>query len=104
MAQYLAGKLAAGEDRSLLHELNAWRELGEEMGRIVSLMTPADKEDYLPDWFGPRLFDLQVQAKSGLDARLANLPTEVVCTHGHTTKVIGCVSCELLWKHSDLKE
>lgn len=44
------------------HELNAWRELGEEMGRVVSLMPKEQFEDWFPDWFGPRLFDLQVAA------------------------------------------
>lgn len=45
-------------------ELNAWRELGEEMGRVVSLMPTEVFEDWFPDWFGPRLFDLQVTGAS----------------------------------------
>lgn len=49
------------EAPNLLHELNAWRELGEEMGRILSSMSPEQYEDLCPDWFGPRLFDLQVK-------------------------------------------
>lgn len=44
-------------------ELNAWRELGEEMGRVISLMSAETFADWFPDWFGPRLFDLQVGAK-----------------------------------------
>lgn len=45
-------------------EVNGWREVGEEMGRIVSFMSPEQKDDLLPDWFGPRLFDMQVKAAS----------------------------------------
>lgn len=45
-------------------ELNAWRELGEEMGRVISLMPAETFADWFPDWFGPRLFDLQVGAKA----------------------------------------
>lgn len=45
-------------------ELNAWRELGEEMGRVISLMPSETFADWFPDWFGPRLFDLQVGAKA----------------------------------------
>lgn len=41
-------------------ELNGWRELGEELGRVVSLMPTEVFEDWFPDWFGSRLFDLQV--------------------------------------------
>lgn len=43
-------------------ELNAWREIGEEVGRVISLMPIETFEDWFPDWFGPRLFDLQVKA------------------------------------------
>lgn len=59
-------------------ELNAWRELGDEMGRIVSMMTPEDAANYLPDWFGPRLFDLQVKPpmSAALDARVGREPAE----------------------------
>lgn len=53
---------AAQKKGELQHELDGWRELGEEIGRIVSAMTLTDKDAYLPDWFGPRLFDLQVKA------------------------------------------
>jgi hypothetical protein len=45
-------------------ELNAWRELGEEMGRVISLMDAETFADWFPDWFGPRLFDLQVQGSA----------------------------------------
>jgi hypothetical protein len=41
-------------------ELNAWRELGEEMSCIISLMDAETFADWFPDWFGPRLFDLQI--------------------------------------------
>lgn len=41
-------------------ELNGWRELGEEIGRVISLMDAETREDWFPDWFRPRLFDLQV--------------------------------------------
>jgi hypothetical protein len=37
------------------HQLNAWRELGDEMERIVSFMSASQRDDLLPDWFAPRL-------------------------------------------------
>lgn len=49
------------EARGLL--LNGWIELGEEMGRIISAMSPEQAEDLLPDWFGPRLFDMQIKGR-----------------------------------------
>ncbi|HXU02791.1 MAG TPA: hypothetical protein VN903_17620 [Polyangia bacterium] len=47
---------------TVAEQLKAWRELGDEMVRIISAMSPEQAEDLLPDWFGPRLFDLQVDA------------------------------------------
>jgi hypothetical protein len=50
------------EGPSQPNELNAWRELGDEMGRVISFLSREQYEDLFPDWFGPRLFDLQVRA------------------------------------------
>lgn len=54
-------------------QLNAWRELGEEMARIVASMGPNLRADLLPDWFDERLGMLRTIGRVEADAdRKAN--------------------------------
>lgn len=43
------------ENARLRERIAAWREVGEEMQRIVSFMTLEQRDDLLPDWFTARL-------------------------------------------------
>jgi len=43
---------------TMVMKLNGWRELGEEMERIVSFMSKEQRSDLLPDWFMDRLLRL----------------------------------------------
>lgn len=62
----LAGQLAP-----LVQLLNGWQEIGEEMSRVISSLTQEEYEGAFPDWFGSRLFDLQVKAKQQADTLAA---------------------------------
>lgn len=54
-------------------ELNAWREVGEELERVLDgsdgvapYLSEARKRDLFPDWFIPRLRELLHEARPGL--------------------------------------
>ena len=52
---------AAAALRGQSKRLNAWRELGEEMARVVASLSAEQREDLLPDWFEPQLSRLRGQ-------------------------------------------
>lgn len=56
------------EAEALRRELNAWREVGEELTRAVEFMPAAQRADLFPDWFKPRLDELLRGARPGLMA------------------------------------
>lgn len=43
---------------ALKDQVNGFRELAEEMKRVIAAMSSAEREDFLPDWFQPRLSTL----------------------------------------------
>jgi hypothetical protein len=61
-------------------ELNAWRELGEEIGRVIDLMPKEQFEDWFPDWFGPRLSELQMLATASVShSHVASSSDDAIC-------------------------
>jgi len=85
-------------------ELNGWRELGEEMTRVIFLMPQETFAEWFPDWFGPRLFDLQVGASrsaSSTEGRetKATIPVCGGSRIGWRTKESSCGTA-LVYEHS----
>lgn len=44
--------------QAMQQDINAWREVGEELVRVIQAMTPEQHLDLLPDWFHPRVSEL----------------------------------------------
>ncbi len=54
-ADELEAALAQTGWQPMVKSLNGWRELGEEMRRVIEAMSDEQRSDLLPDWFVPRL-------------------------------------------------
>ena len=56
-----------GHALALQREVNAWRELGDEMWRVVDFMTQEQRDDLLPDWFLLQLLKVRRGEKGAAD-------------------------------------